>query len=211
MFGIRNTIKKGVWMPIISDDIKARRIYEALLPLSVKINRDYGLEGYKVILFVGRLVALKNVSSLIKAYSPLKQMAKLVIIGDGECRGDLEKLDRKLETKAIFVGRKEGDELLAWYNIADIFVLPSVQEAFGAVTNEALLAGCYTLVSEKAGSSSIIHSGFNGEIFNPLFIAVCELKRLLLFFSNQILKLIRHIHIACHCEIQVPDLIPAVL
>ena len=48
--------KKGVWMPIISDDIKARRIYEALLPLSVKINRDYGLEGYKVILFVGRLI-----------------------------------------------------------------------------------------------------------------------------------------------------------
>ena len=82
-------------MPIISDDIKARRIYEALLPLSVKINRDYGLEGYKVILFVGRLVALKNVSSLIKAYSPLKQMAKLVIIGDGECRGDLEKLSQK--------------------------------------------------------------------------------------------------------------------
>ena len=176
--------KKGVWMPIISDDIKARRIYEALLPLSVKINRDYGLEGYKVILFVGRLVALKNVSSLIKAYSPLKQMAKLVIIGDGECRGDLEKLDRKLETKAIFVGRKEGDELLAWYNIADIFVLPSVQEAFGAVTNEALLAGCYTLVSEKAGSSSIIHSGFNGEIFNPH--STIELTQLLKIQINKL-------------------------
>lgn len=159
--------KKGVWMPIISDETKARKIYGDLLPLSIKLNSDYGLEGHKVILFVGRLVALKNVSALIKAYSPLKQMAKLVIIGDGECRGDLEELDRKLETKVIFVGRKEGDELLAWYNIADIFVLPSVQEAFGAVTNEALLAGCYTLVSEKAGSSSIIHSGFNGEIFNP--------------------------------------------
>ena len=171
-------------MPIISDDIKARRIYEALLPLSVKINRDYGLEGYKVILFVGRLVALKNVSSLIKAYSPLKQMAKLVIIGDGECRGDLEKLDIKLETKAIFVGRIEGDELLAWYNIADIFVLPSVQEAFGAVTNEALLAGCYTLVSEKAGSSSIIHSGFNGEIFNPH--STIELTQLLKIQINKL-------------------------
>lgn len=35
-------------------------------------------------------------------------MAKLVIIGDGECRGDLEKLDRKLETKAILWEEKKG-------------------------------------------------------------------------------------------------------
>lgn len=159
--------KKGVWMPIISDETKARRIYENLLPLSIKLNSDYGLEGHKVILFVGRLVALKNVSGLIRAYLPLKEKARLVIIGEGECRKHLEELDKALGTKVLFVGRKEGDELLAWYNIADIFVLPSIQEAFGAVTNEALLAGCYTLVSEKAGSSSIIRSGFNGEIFNP--------------------------------------------
>ena len=82
------------------------------------------------------------------------------------------------------MGRKEGDELLAWYNIADIFVLPSVQEAFGAVTNEALLAGCYTFVSEKAGSSSIIHSGFNGEIFNPH--STIELTQLLKIQINKL-------------------------
>ena len=152
-------------------------LMDGIVQNELSVGTDLGIiSGFEL--------SVPHVSSLIKAYSPLKQMAKLVIIGDGECRGDLEKLDRKLETKAIFVGRKEGDELLAWYNIADIFVLPSVQEAFGAVTNEALLAGCYTLVSEKAGSSSIIHSGFNGEIFNPH--STIELTQLLKIQINKL-------------------------
>lgn len=168
---------KGTWMPIISDENRVRKIYSNLLPLSEKLNKEYNLLGCKVILFVGRLVSLKNVSALIKAYSPLKHMAKLVIVGDGEGRENLENLDKELGTNAIFVGRKEGDELLAWYNVADIFVLPSIQESFGAVTNEALLAGCYSLISQKAGSASIIQSGFNGDIFNPT--STMELTELL--------------------------------
>ena len=180
----REHYKKGVWMPIISDEIKKRKIYASLLPLSTKLEQDNGLKGHKVILFVGRLVALKNVSVLIKAYSPIKALARLVIVGDGECRTELEALDKELGTKALFVGRKEGDELLAWYNIADIFVLPSTQEPFGAVTNEALLAGCYSLISEKAGSSSIIIPGENGEIFDPYFVE--ELTSLLAKYLKQI-------------------------
>ena len=40
-------------------------------------------------------------------------------------------------------------------------------EAFGAVTNEALLFGCNCIVSDKAGSSCIIEQGVNGYLFNP--------------------------------------------
>lgn len=158
---------KGVWLPIISDEKKMRGKYRDLLPLSCQIEEEYGLRGKKVILFVGRLVGLKNVSTLIRAYVPLKEKAALVVIGDGECKEELKQLDVQLDANVIFTGRKEGDELMAWYNIADMFVLPSTQEAFGAVTNEALLAGCYSFVSEKAGSSSLIENGVNGHIFNP--------------------------------------------
>lgn len=146
---------------------KMRGKYRDLLPLSCQIEEEYGLRGKKVILFVGRLVGLKNVSTLIRAYVPLKEKAALVVIGDGECKEELKQLDVQLDANVIFTGRKEGDELMAWYNIADMFVLPSTQEAFGAVTNEALLAGCYSFVSEKAGSSSLIENGVNGHIFNP--------------------------------------------
>ena len=68
----------------------------------------------------------------------------------------------------LFTGRLEGDALNAWYNIASVFVLASYQEAFGAVTNEALLAGCYALISNKAGSSCLVENGVNGYTFSPM-------------------------------------------
>lgn len=67
----------------------------------------------------------------------------------------------------IFTGRLEGLPLYAWYNVADCFVLPSTQEAFGAVTNEALVAGCKCLISELAGSQCLIENGKNGYTFDP--------------------------------------------
>lgn len=157
--------RKGVFFPIISDEKKMRVKYEQLLLLSQRIYEKENLANKKVILFVGRLVGLKNVKTLIDAYLNIKEEATLIIIGDGEEKKSLQK--QSAESKSIiFKGRLEGDELYAWYNIADICVLPSTQEAFGAVTNEALIAGCRCLVSEKAGSKCLI-DGNNGEIFNP--------------------------------------------
>ena len=80
---------------------------------------------------------------------------------------NLQLLAKQLNVQARFTGRLEGDALNAWYNVADVFILPSYLEAFGAVTNEALLAGCYVLVSQKAGSSCLVVEGENGYTFQP--------------------------------------------
>ena len=45
-----------------------------------------------------------------------------------------------------------------------MFILPSQFEPFGAVVNEALVAGCYVIVSDKVGAASLISSS-NGSIF----------------------------------------------
>lgn len=66
-----------------------------------------------------------------------------------------------------FPGWLEGVRLAAWYNLADIFVLPSLVEPFGAVVNDALAAGCFCLVSGRCGSSCLIRQGWNGELFDP--------------------------------------------
>lgn len=46
-------------------------------------------------------------------------------------------------------------------------MLLSFQEAFGAVVNEALLAGCKCIVSEKAGSQCLVENDKNGYVVNP--------------------------------------------
>lgn len=158
---------KGVFMPIIVDDIKAREKYQKLLPISQNYVEKYQLVGKKVLLFVGRLVNLKNVSFAIKAFVAASvENAVFVVVGDGPERDELEKMSLGCKN-VIFTGRLEGDALYAWYNVASVFTLPSVQEPFGAVTNEALLGGCFALISELAGSNCLIKENVNGCLIDP--------------------------------------------
>ena len=158
----REHFGKGVCLPIIADESRVRRQMEEALPLCPDLRRQYGLEGRKIILFVGRLVALKNVGLLLRAASGAD--ATVVIVGDGEMRSEWEEVARQSGVETVFTGKKTGLELLAWYLLADVFVLPSLQEAFGAVVNEALMAGCPAVVSSAAGASSLINER-NGAVF----------------------------------------------
>ena len=158
---------KGIWLPILMDDRKAIANYQRLLPLSRKYAEEFHLLGKKVLLFVGRLVELKNLHRVIDAFSLAETDATLVIVGDGPERDSLEGHAKSIDKEILFTGRFDGDQLYAWYNLASVFILNSYQEAFGAVTNEALLAGCRVIVSNKAGSSCLV-SKDNGELVNPM-------------------------------------------
>ena len=154
---------KGLVMPILADEQRVRPELERVLPLSEQLRPS----EKPIITFVGRLVGLKNVPTLLRAFEPLKERAQLVIIGDGPDRKMLE----SMASQALFVGMKSGDELLAWYNLIDILVLPSTQEAYGAVTGEALMAGAKVVISRKAGSSSLVREGENGYIVDPMDVS----------------------------------------
>ena len=160
---------KGICFPIIKPEDKAREEYARVLPMSREVMTQHGLEGKRVFLFVGRLVALKNVETAIRAFARLNQEENVfVVVGEGPEHENLEVVARDLQANVLFTGRLEGDALNVWYNIATTFVLASYQEPFGAVTNEALLAGCYALISNKAGSSSLVEEGVNGYTFSPM-------------------------------------------
>ena len=158
----QNRYKKGIWMPIIVDEKLSVTHYERLLPLSREYARRYVLEGKRVLLSVSRLVDLKNLHRVIDAFAQSKTDAALVIVGDGPERTALEEHAKKINKEIIFTGRFDGDELYAWYNLASVFILASYKESFGAVTNEALLAGCRVVISRKAGSSCLVTKE-NGE------------------------------------------------
>lgn len=158
---------KGIWFPIIRDENKEREDYQRVIPLSNQINNKYGLKGKKVILYVGRLVAIKNLSRFLSAAENIKEDYVIVIVGSGQEEFSLKQQARKINKEIIFTGQLDGDELRAWYNISDIFVLLSIKEPFGAVTNEALLAGNYVVVSEKAGSNCLVEEKTNGFVVNP--------------------------------------------
>lgn len=157
---------KGIFMPLLTDDSKAS-VTDEVKAKADQYKELYGLSGLKTLLFVGRLVEVKNLSSLLKACSLLSFDYKLIIVGDGVLKETLEKEARELHANVEFVGRKNDSDLTAWYCCADVFVLPSVLEPFGAVTNEALLYGCNCVVSKIAGSACLIKEGENGFLADP--------------------------------------------
>lgn len=150
---------KTVPMPLIADERRVRPELERVLPLSEKIRPT----DKPTVAFVGRFVGLKNIPTLIRSFEPLKDRAQLALIGDGPERDRL----REMAPDALFPGMLSGDDLLAWYNLVDILVLPSTQEAYGAVTGEALMAGAKVVVSDRAGSTDLVREGENGYVFQP--------------------------------------------
>jgi glycosyltransferase involved in cell wall biosynthesis len=160
---------KTLELPIIHHDAVLRSKYlESLKVGNFNIGK-YGLKGKKVILFVGRLVDVKNLPFLIRGFSEVENHnCKLVLVGDGHLKEELKSLTVALNIadKVIFTGREEGLALNSWYTFSQIFAFPSTNERFGAVVNEALLGGCYTLCSSTAGASSLINQS-NGKLFDP--------------------------------------------
>lgn len=150
---------KGLVMPIMADE----QIFRAELARVLPLSRELRPGPEPIVAFVGRFVGLKNIPVLIQAHGLLKRPAKLVLVGDGPLRDHLG----RLAPDALFTGMLSGDERLAWYNLIDVLVLPSRQEAYGAVTGEALMAGAKVVVSRRAGSSVLVREGENGSVVDP--------------------------------------------
>jgi glycosyltransferase involved in cell wall biosynthesis len=113
-----------------------------------------GLNG-KVILFVGRLIPIKNLYNLLYAFKEVKSMIediKLLIVGNGALKGDLTLVAQKLglNEDVIFAGAISYEKLPTYYNVADAFVLPSIFESFPLVSLEAAACGVPIVISTGA-------------------------------------------------------------
>lgn len=154
-------------LPIIHDNELFRKKILKSQKLAVKYIEKYDLKGKKVLLYVGRLISIKNIPLILESMTSNDDTI-LIIVGRGNLKNQLlQEVTRKgISDKVFFLGFKSGHELHSWFSIAHILILPSFFERFGCVVNEALLAGCYVLCSEIAGASSLINNS-NGFIFNP--------------------------------------------
>jgi len=161
---------KLITFPIIVDEIKFIKKLHTVIPNANTIIDTYKLENNKVILFVGRLVEVKNLPNLIKIFNLVKlNNSKLVLVGSGKEGVHLKALVNALNLQdyVIFTGRQEGINLLSWYVATNTFILASKQEAFGAVVNEALISGSFILCSKLAGANCLITAKQNGLLFDP--------------------------------------------
>lgn len=126
-----------------------------------------------ILLFVGRLVEKKAARYAVEALPAvlgLHPMARLIVVGDGPQRRELEQLvrDRGLTESVQFLGPVSNSDLPAYYASADVFVGPSVverggdTESFGVVFAEAMASGCPVVTTDAGGITDVVEHGASG-------------------------------------------------
>ena len=114
---------------------------------------------------VARLVPIKNQKMMLKAFADVCKNTpnvKLLVVGDGELRGDLEKQAEQLgiKDKVIFTGYKSEPQL--YINLIDVFLLSSFSEGTSMTLLEAMSLSKPCVVTDAGGNREVIQDGVNG-------------------------------------------------
>lgn len=119
----------------------------------------------RLVLFVGNLLPVKGVSSLVEAIATLRRQGagnlQLAIVGDG----NLEPLLREqagavgLGTSVHFLGQRRPAEIARWMNAADLLCLPSESEGLPNVALEAFSCGCPVVGTSVGGTPELVVPG----------------------------------------------------
>lgn len=168
--GVSPRITAVISYPADVSKFKPSRVGVAKLRQKLKLDtKDL------VIMAVGRLVHKKGFDYLIRVLPRLVKKyrhIKLVIGGEGDDRVLLERLANRLKigNEVLLVGTINRDEIMSYYNLADIFVAPSIIDEQGNVDGgplvvlESMACGKPQIVTEVLGVADVIKDGVNGYV-----------------------------------------------
>jgi glycosyltransferase involved in cell wall biosynthesis len=161
-------------VPWCVDNKRFQAAASAAAPRRERLRASLGLdENRAVILFVGRLIERKRPRDLLEAYAlllhsePAPQAPYLLYVGDGEMRSELVGRAAALRLDRVkFLGFKNQSELPEFYDLCDVFVMPSVYEPWGLVVNEVMNASRAVVVSDQVGCApDLVSHNVNGLVF----------------------------------------------
>jgi glycosyltransferase involved in cell wall biosynthesis len=132
-------------------------------------------DGGPVLLYVGRYTEVKRIPLLIRAHARARERferrAPLVLLGGfpGEWEGEhpLRVVQEAGDPDVFLAGWRGHDDLPMGLNAADLLVLPSVREQFGAVLVEAMACGLPVIAADAHGPAEIVDAGETGWLVPP--------------------------------------------
>jgi phosphatidylinositol alpha 1,6-mannosyltransferase len=125
-------------------------------------RRSLGIaDDEMVIAFLGRIVMEKGLdvfSDAIRALESRGIQHRVMVIGDGPARPWFE----SQLPNAIFLGQQTGTDLARALASADVLLNPSVTEAFGNVTLEAMACALPVVAAMATGATTLVRNGYSG-------------------------------------------------
>ena len=159
-------------VPYAIDNDRFRQQALDAAPSRDALRAELGLQpGRPVILFASKFQRRKRVLDLLAAWrgliAPGKASPYLLYVGDGEQRAELEAAIRPEERESVRVlGFKNQTELPSYFDLCDVFVLPSDAEPWGLVVNEVMCASKAVIVTDEVGChADLVEDGGNGRVF----------------------------------------------
>ncbi len=163
-----------------------------------EIKKKLKLKTQKNLLYVGQLIERKGILELLKAFTRFSWENSdwgLVIVGNGYLKDRIKQTidENNLSSRIVLVANIEQYKLPAIYTACDCLILPSKEEVWGLVVNEAMASSLPVLVSKNAGAvKDLVVSGKNGYSFLPTEKGIIQVMRKISTKSKNDLKIMGH-------------------
>lgn len=152
------------------------------IDLKIQFRKQLKLCENKIVVSVGQFIHRKGIDILIKAAPQLSNTGVYVIGGNPSD----EYIQLKNEYKASnvhFIGFKDKSELSKYYRAADVFVLPTREDIWGLVINEAMSNGLPIITTNKCvAGMEMVKEGITGSIVEPEDVS--SLVKAILFWTE---------------------------
>ena len=117
-----------------------------------KLKNTIGIKSKYVVITVGSFIHRKGFDILIRAAQYIKVDVEVIIIGDKPSKEYID-IIKELNVKNVkFVDFMNKEDLELYYQVADIFVLPTREDIWGLVVNEAMAKGLPIITTNKCGA-----------------------------------------------------------
>lgn len=136
-----------------------------------EVRRELGLPApdVPIVLFLSKLSKRKRPADLLEAFRRVRDRSEremaLAFVGAGERHSRLE-AETESRDDVHFLGFRNQSELPRIYGACDLFVLPSENEPWGLVVNEAMASGLPVIASDEVGAAAdLVEEGGNGFVY----------------------------------------------